>query len=278
MSDLTSREKRALEALLIQNGWVLDFSNRTFAEVVEEVTGRDIDDPKYSVKGTSKGNRLRTFCEEEPNLIVAALLAELIDHAATMTDPPQAVKVPGAVEACRKIVARMREANPIPALEAIVKIGNEHDLDEVTSAVREAIEKQDFVGGIDRLHTFATGFVRSLCEKHGIAIDRGKPLHSVFGELTRKFHADGHLQSRMVAAILSTFSKPFDAFNDARNNQSLAHDNELLNHDEAQLIFEHVTSALRFLRELDRRIVRKQKAEASKGVRTLGGDDVDIPQ
>jgi hypothetical protein len=265
---------RTLDGLLNQGGYVLDFSNARFAEFVQESTGRDIYDAKYANKGTSKGNRLRGFCEEEPNLVVAKLLGDLIDHA---VDISASSAQPAAVEACRRIVARLRASNPVPALEVIVKIGNEHDLDEVTRAVREAIEKQEFVGGIDRLHTFATGFVRSLCEKHGVAIDRGKPLHSVFGELTRKFHADGHLQSKMVASILSSFGKPFDAFNDARNNQSLAHDNKLLNHDEAQLIFEHVTSALRFLRELDRRIARQKKVEATKPAHVSDYDDGDIP-
>jgi Abortive infection C-terminus len=273
MSDLTGREKRALEGLLNQRGYVLDFSNSRFAEFVQESTGRDIYDAKYANRGTSKGNRLRGFWEEEPNPVIAKLLGDLVDHA---VDISFATAQPAAVEACRKIVTRLRASNPMPALDTIVKIGNEHDLDEVTRAVRDAIEKQDFVGGIDRLHTFSTGFVRSLCEKHAVVIDRGKPLHSVFGELTRKFHAEGHLQSKMVASILSSFGKPFDAFNDARNNQSLAHDNELLNHDEAQLIFEHVTSALRFLRELDQRIARRKKAEGHKDAQTPNYDDGDI--
>jgi hypothetical protein len=272
MSDLTSREKRTLEGLLIQAGYVLDLSNARFAEFVAESTGRDIYDEKYAGRGNSKGNRLRAFWEEEPNPVVAKLLDDLVLHAAecSLPTPPA-----GAVDACKKVVARLRQANPIPALDAIVRIGNEHDLEEVTRSVREAIERQEFVAGIDRLHTFATGFVRSLCERRGVPTDRGKPLHSVFGEFVRRLHTDGHLQSRMVASILSSFHRPFDAFNDVRNNQSLAHDNALLNHEEAQLIFEHVTSALRFLRELDRRIARHRAAEAAAKSSIASDDDAE---
>ena len=35
-----------------------------------------------------------------------------------------------------------------------------------------------------------------------------------------------------------------------RNNQSLAHDNPILNYDEALLIFNHVAGSMRFLRSL----------------------------
>jgi len=40
-------------------GYVLDFSNRTFAEFVADSTGRNIYDPKYDNAGGSKANRLR---------------------------------------------------------------------------------------------------------------------------------------------------------------------------------------------------------------------------
>ena len=48
MSNLTYVEKRKLEQFLgMSSGYVLDFSNRTFAEFVRDSTGRDIYDPTY---------------------------------------------------------------------------------------------------------------------------------------------------------------------------------------------------------------------------------------
>jgi len=48
--------------------------------------------------------------------------------------------------------------------------------------VRDSIEKNEPEAGLDRLHTFVTKLIRSLAEKRGIVIDRGKPLHSICGE------------------------------------------------------------------------------------------------
>jgi len=48
-----------------------------------------------------------------------------------------------------------------------------------------------------------------------------------------------------------------EAFNDVRNNRSLAHDNKILDYDEALLIFNHVASSIRFLRSMETRIQRE---------------------
>lgn len=122
------------------------------------------------------------------------------------------------------------------------------------------IGKNELVQGLDRLHTFTTMFLRTLCEKRGITIGREKPLHSAFGEYVRRLRDAGHIESKMTANILKSMRDPLEAFNTVRNDQSLAHDNELLNHDEALLIFNHVTSGLRFLRGLEQRVDEKEHA------------------
>ena len=47
-----------------------------------------------------------------------------------------------------------------------------------------------------------------------------------------------------------------------RNNQSLAHDNPILGYEEALLIFNHVASSMRFLRNLEQRIERNEQQAA----------------
>jgi hypothetical protein len=80
MSDLTIAERKKLEKLLgMSTGFVLNYSNRTFAEFVLESTGLDIDEEKYLVNGPSKANRLRTFWKLEDNIIVGKLLNDLIN-------------------------------------------------------------------------------------------------------------------------------------------------------------------------------------------------------
>ena len=43
----------------------------------------------------------------------------------------------------------------------------------------------------------------------------------------------------------------FDEFNSVRNNNSLAHDNQLLNPDEAKYVFDNITLLLRFINKIE---------------------------
>ena len=50
-----------------------------------------------------------------------------------------------------------------------------------------------------------------------------------------------------------------DAFNDVRNNHTLAHDNPTLDRAESLLIVNHVASTVRFLRTLNERVAASTK-------------------
>jgi hypothetical protein len=51
--------------------------------------------------------------------------------------------------------------------------------------------------------------------------------------------------------ILKSSISVLEAFNDVRNEQSLAQDNPVLNYDESLLIFNHVANSIRFLKNLE---------------------------
>jgi hypothetical protein len=71
MADLSGAEKRKLEKLFgMSSGYVLDFSNRTFEEFVDEHTGRKIYEPVYMIGSGSKANCLRGFWAHESNYLV----------------------------------------------------------------------------------------------------------------------------------------------------------------------------------------------------------------
>lgn len=79
MSSLSSLEKRKLELLFdMGSGYVLDFTDATFAEFFRTTCGINIDDEKYRFIGTSKAKRLRAFWELEPDQIVGTILNEMI--------------------------------------------------------------------------------------------------------------------------------------------------------------------------------------------------------
>jgi hypothetical protein len=56
----------------------------------------------------------------------------------------------------------------------------------------------------------------------------------------------------MTKHILKVSISVFEAFNEVRNNRSLAHDNQILNYDESLLIFNHVAATIRFIKSLEK--------------------------
>jgi Abortive infection C-terminus len=270
MSDLTSSEKRKLERLFgMGGGYVLDFSNRTFSEFVEESARRDIYDARYDYGSGSKANRLRGLWGVEGNHLVGKLIGDLIEYGKDTDAFTNDGTLP---DDCMKIVARLRQASPVADLDALSAAADDRDFEAVAAHVREVIEKNQPEAGLDRLHTFVIKLVRTLCEVRGIAVTREKPLHSLFGEYVKRLRDDGHLESEMTARILKSAISVLDAFNDVRNNQSLAHDNPILNYDESLLIFNHVASSVRFIRALEDRLKRQRQPEQV----AMEGDD-DIP-
>jgi hypothetical protein len=264
MADLTSIEKRKLERLFgMGGGYVLDFSNRTFAEFVEENAGRDIYDSGYDHGSGSKANRLRAFWAVEGNHLVGKLINALIEYGRDIN----AFQNDGTLaDDCLRIVARLKQGSLVAELDALSATGDERDFETVATQVREVIEKNQPKAGLDRLHTFVIKFVRTLCEGRGITVTREKALHSLFGEYVKWLREDGHLDSEMTARILKSSISVLEAFNDVRNNQSLAHDNPVLNYDESLLIFNHVASSVRFIRVVEQRIKRAKPPEARKPV------------
>ena len=80
MSSLKAIEKRVFEDLFgMASGYVLDFSNNTFAEFFREAANIDIYSPKYDFNGDSKAKRLRAFWEIESDILIGKVLSELLE-------------------------------------------------------------------------------------------------------------------------------------------------------------------------------------------------------
>jgi hypothetical protein len=61
-------------------GYVLNFSDRTFAQFFAEELNIDIDDPLYARSGSSRGKRLRCFLQTVDKPTVARTLKALWEH------------------------------------------------------------------------------------------------------------------------------------------------------------------------------------------------------
>ena len=79
MSSLNDVEKRYFERLLgMQSGYVLDYSDPTFGEFFKRHRV-NIHGPQYQTYGTSKAKKMRAFWEQEPDMLVGAVLGEMLE-------------------------------------------------------------------------------------------------------------------------------------------------------------------------------------------------------
>jgi hypothetical protein len=152
---------------------------------------------------------------------------------------------------CEEIALRLLQDSSVQDIDAIEPNAEGKDFEALAEAVRKSIEDNKPELGLDRLHTFVVKYVRVLCEKRGIQTDRDKPLHSLFGEYTKSLRKSGLIRSEMTERILKSSISILEAFNQVRNEHSLAHDNPILSYSEGLLIFNNVASSIRFIAALE---------------------------
>ena len=80
MSDLRSLDIITVDDLFIKDGYVLNFSDPTYATFFAEELKVNIDDQKYSKEGTSKGKRLRYFLRTSDNTLAVKTLKALWEY------------------------------------------------------------------------------------------------------------------------------------------------------------------------------------------------------
>lgn len=108
---------------------------------------------------------------------------------------------------------------------------------------------------LDRLHTFSVKLIRELCGLKGIttADDRGNqlPLHSLAGMLVKYYQNNGAFQSEFSLQAMKSSISVFDKYNEIRNDQSYAHDNDVLNEREAMFAVKVMTATISFIYEFE---------------------------
>lgn len=256
MIKLSFIEKNKFEKLFgMKSGYVMDFSDRTFQEFVGDAVGIDIYDEKYNYASGSKANRLRGFWNVESNYKIGLLLGKLleywIDQARTGVINYD-ISEENNYNDCLLIVDKLKADNPVENIDAIQANSEDRTFKILAESIRESIMKNEPEKALDRLHTFTIKYVRQLCENHQITYEKETPLHSLFGSYVKEIVKKGFIESEMTERILKSSISVLEAFNGVRNNQSFAHDNQILNYNESILIFNNVSNVIRFLETIEK--------------------------
>ncbi len=239
------------------SGYVLNFTDRTFQEFLLENIGIDIFDEKYSYRSGSKANRLRAFWKKESNLTVAKFIFEIMAYwkaIRSINGKEMNKDAQSLLDKCFRIANRLKQDSPVENIDAIRSNIEDRDFSLLVKSIRESINKNEPETGLDRLHTFVVKYIRKLCEKHNIKYDMNKPLHSIFGQYVKYLKQNRMIETDMTARILKMSISIMESFNDVRNKQSLAHDNPILNYNESILIFNNVSSTIRFIETIEAKL------------------------
>lgn len=256
MAELTFSERQGLESLLqMTQGYVLHFSNRTLQQFVFESIGKDIYDGDYAENGESKANRLRTLFKHESNSVVAKILSDLLEiiHADSLDETRKQF-----YDQAKSCIARLQSGSSVPEIDALVPNSNDGSFEVLAREARLAIERDKPAVGLDRLHTYMVKYTRELCDRHGITHTKDDALNGLFGQYVKVLDSKGHIKSELTKLLLKSSISTFDRLNGVRNNESLAHANELLNYEESILIFNQVTSVVRFVSFIEKEIAQSQ--------------------
>ena len=141
MSSLTMRDKRVLDDFLgMGSGYVLNFSDRTFADFVHEAVDVEIHSDKYSIHGSSKAKKLRGFWDVESDYLVGRLLNALIDHA-EKTAHETTEEDKKKAELCRAISSRLLAGGPsLDDLNQKAQSLNANHLAEQIRRMKDSVE------------------------------------------------------------------------------------------------------------------------------------------
>lgn len=248
MAEINWREWKVLdEVLQMEQGYVLDFSDRTIRDFFNAEFDLDIDDSRYRTDGHSKAKRLRCFFKKLPNHTVTRVLRGLWKYR--MESQGYSAESQREIEQRYfAIVHRLEGSGPsLPHTDVIERFEQDETLDELVAAIQRDMGANKPHVALDRLHTYCMKkFAHLLRSRDGDDADMPDTLNGRLGRYLNPIRREG--VRPITGKIMKSTVELMEQFNGIRNNESLAHDNALVDPAEARFIFDSVVSMLRFLK------------------------------
>ncbi len=258
MSNLRYVDQAKFEKLFdMKSGYVLNFSNASFQAFVAGSVGVDIYNGEYDYGSCSKANMLRGFIKKATNYRVGKLLIDLLEYYVSEFEIKDQFEL-NFVNELKKIAQGLLKDTQVDNLDALTLIENDADFSRISEIIKSHIEKNEPEVALDRLHTYMIKFSKKLCDLHNIEYEKDEVLNSLFGKYVRWLRENDTIDSRVTFKILGCSIQILEKFNNVRNDQSLAHDNPLLNYQESLLIFNNICNLVGFINHIEESIQNEE--------------------
>lgn len=94
-------------------------------------------------------------------------------------------------------------------------------------------------------------YLRTIFELHGIEFQKKDRVDELFKGYMNFIKSKGYVESKLTKTILRSNLSTLNEFNEVRNHKSYAHDNEVLNDLESQLIVNNIINIVYFISRIE---------------------------
>lgn len=254
LTQISSLEMQHLDKVFqMETGYVLDghFSDRTFASFFAEELNIDVDDPQFARYGRSKAKRLRCLVQTVDAGTAARVLRRLWQYREELRNQTEKEEWASlSVKKTLEVIERLERG--VPRTLGIERFSQDVTLDELVSAIERDISANKPEVALDRLHTYCMKKFAHLLKFRGESSYSNESLNARAGRYLNPLRRTGKVRP-ISEKIMKATVETFELFNNIRNNESLAHDNILVEPAEARFIFEGIVNILRFLKSVEGR-------------------------
>lgn len=242
-------ELKVFEKLLEMDfGYVLDFSNNTFNDFIISSIGIDVydecflDNVKKKQGTASKANILRYLWKYKDFEDALKLTSDFIEYYEIFSACPDV----NLLNKAKSILNRYSDSLPV-----ISERSSEKRIIDLIREINRLIVDKNPIFAIDRLHTLLHNILRNLCYSHNINFNKNEGIDKLFKKYVSFLKNNEYIESKMSEAVFKSSGSLLSMFNNVRNNNSYAHDNQVLSQEESLLIFKQVVNIMEFISEID---------------------------
>jgi hypothetical protein len=167
------------------SGYVLLFSDRTFAEFFDDEFGIHIYQEKYAFNGSSKAKHMRAFIVAEDAFTVARVLRRFWEHRESIPHYIQAQEHGHIKSRFFDLLTKIESGGAIPRTDAIERFSRDETLEELVASIERDIGANKPVAALDRLHTYCMKRFAHLLDERQATWDRAEPLTVVSENTSR---------------------------------------------------------------------------------------------